>query len=441
MPAGKVRARRVKPQITFLNPSPAKPTPTSNVKIAVDVGHALTPVPTGRVEFFYNSSVHAHRLLGSSTIKNGVARISARGLPVGQDQISARYLGDRNYAADLQGEYLNVGYETVITISARSANNHAFEPVVLTASLHGVGARTYPRGASVTFMSDQEPLGQAPLKRGSATLNTSAIGPGKHHLTVSFSDGLDFWGSTSKPAPLKLSLTNIIDLLVVYTAGATDVVASVPTAAQEAVANANKAFRNSHINAKLRLVGVDPVEYEESNSYDTDLTRLANPHDGFLDEVPKLRNQAGADLVSLFDGAPGSSAQGEASGLGYVMGHTNDPANPAFGYSVVLADLANFTLAHEIGHNLGAHHDDQNDASSVNIAPYDHGYRFTGQDHILYHDIMSYDPGQTIPYFANPNVLYENTPTGDPKTANLARLFNQTAPIVAAYRHAPKPRH
>ena len=62
--------------------------------------------------------------------------------------------------------------------------------------------------------------------------------------------------------------------------------------------------------------------------------------------------------------------------------------------------------------------------------------RFHGDDGVLYHDIMSYDPGQTIPYFSNPRLQYQNAPLGNRKTADSARTITLTAPYVATYRRA-----
>jgi hypothetical protein len=49
---------------------------------------------------------------------------------------------------------------------------------------------------------------------------------------------------------------------------------------------------------------------------------------------------------------------------------------------------------------------------------------------------MSYDPGQTIPYFSNPRIKYKGVPTGNANSADSARTITLTAPYVAVYRHA-----
>ncbi len=67
------------------------------------------------------------------------------------------------------------------------------------------------------------------------------------------------------------------------------------------------------------------------------------------------------------------------------------------------------------------------------------GYRFRGSDGVLYHDIMSYDPGHTIPYFSNHHVRYKGVPTGRSGYANAAATINATAPIVENYRRNTQP--
>ena len=88
--------------------------------------------------------------------------------------------------------------------------------------------------------------------------------------------------------------------------------------------------------------------------------------------------------------------------------HFGPPGWPAHAYMSFLGGYASsdYTFATEFGHILGAAHDREHvDASG--IYSYSYGYRFTGNDGELYHDIIDYDPGITVPYYANPNVSYE----------------------------------
>ena len=65
---------------------------------------------------------------------------------------------------------------------------------------------------------------------------------------------------------------------------------------------------------RVRLVYKGEVSYTETGDIETDLARLANPSDTFIDNVHTLRNQYGADVVSLWveDG-------GNFCGIGYQL--------------------------------------------------------------------------------------------------------------------------
>src|SRR3954451_16968829 len=100
-----------------------------------------------------------------------------------------------------------------------------------------------------------------------------------------------------------------------------------------AVAETNQSYLNSNINQKLRLAHVEEVSYTESGVFGTDLTRLQNGADSFMDNVQTLRNTFAADTVSLI------TETGDACGLGYFMSTVSNSFESS-AYSVVRRSCA-----------------------------------------------------------------------------------------------------
>src|SRR4051812_49871410 len=116
------------------------------------------------------------------------------------------------------------------------------------------------------------------------------------------------------------------------------------------VADTNTAMTNSGVAVTLRLVGMAPVNYTESGNLETDLGRLVNPKDGYMDNVPGLRNTLGADVVVLLDSRAYTY---------YGTATFYDPATPASDQKafIVLNQASNrnqYTLANLVGDVLGA---------------------------------------------------------------------------------------
>src|SRR5262249_9199149 len=93
-----------------------------------------------------------------------------------------------------------------------------------------------------------------------------------------------------------------IDVIVLYTPAAR--LAAGGTAAMDAevdlaIATTNTTYANSGITQRLRLMYKGEIAYTESGAIDTDLNRLTNPSDGFMDSAHTLRETYKADLVSL----------------------------------------------------------------------------------------------------------------------------------------------
>ena len=305
---------------------------------------------------------------------------------------------------------------------------------------------------------------------------------------------------------------NEIDLLVLYTtaaknaqsgASSADKKRAIETTIQNEITKANEALKNSGVSAGLstartiNLAGIAEVNYTQSaadtdcdtdddpDGIDCDLEKLfykpgvsypglkngmaveIDP-DGKLDDVHKLREKYGADLVHLFvkDSNTGTDDDGNTvhtCGVAYTwgslstsslnrlryaqnvynklkeIGHDWLQVLPStvgggastnsllynswieeLGFSVSAVNesvcTADYTFAHEIGHNLGLHHDSYTeypDPSALNrnnvsypLYPYAYGYTGLAQSGgRCFGTIMAYDSyceGRSLSYIVTP---------------------------------------
>ncbi len=205
-----------------------------------------------------------------------------------------------------------------------------------------------------------------------------------------------------------------------------------------AVTLANAAYEASGIVTRLNLVHCVLTDYDENGTYADHLDRVTSQYDGFMDEVPMLRDEHGADLVSLV------VDDGEFCGIAYRMTSKTTGFAP-YACSVVNWECAagNRSLAHEFGHNQGCCHDHQDDCldwQGRQPTPiYDHayGHHFIGDGGSEWRTIMAVFSGERIGHFSNPAILYDGQPTGvaaGPGIADNALTINNTSWLVACFR-------
>ena len=66
-----------------------------------------------------------------------------------------------------------------------------------------------------------------------------------------------------------------------------------------AVGDTNLCFRNSQLNLIARVVHMEEISYTPTGLLSTDLDRLIDKSDGYLDSVHSLADQYGGDIVIL----------------------------------------------------------------------------------------------------------------------------------------------
>ena len=247
--------------------------------------------------------------------------------------------------------------------------------------------------------------------------------------------------------------SSTIDIMVVYTqqaennwGGASNTIANIT----QAVTNMNVSISGSGVNnVTFRLVHTAKVSYTESGNFSTDLTRLAGSSDGYIDNVHALRDQYGADLVSMIIGSPTSSC-----GIGYLNTNpTSYSSGSAFNVSLYSCVVGNFTMAHECGHNMGLRHDWYVDGSTT---PCSHHHGYVNQVAISqgtsspassrWRTIMAYNDRCSAAGFSctrinrwsNPGLTYNGDATGQPigssQASDEAYAFYRMACLVAAFR-------
>ena len=204
----------------------------------------------------------------------------------------------------------------------------------------------------------------------------------------------------------------VIDVIVAYTQKAARNYADITRELIEpAIESGNLSFRLSGIgHVKLRLVHAYRTDYVETGEHFDHVWRFADKGDGYMDEIHGLRDRYRADVAIL--------VVDDASSCGQA---TRVRADEDDAFAVVHHECArtNYTVAHEIGHLIGASHE----------RGYVHGHEWR--------DIMSYKATCSgcprLPVWSNTRILIHGHPAGTAKLDNAMVIATQ-ATRVASFR-------
>jgi Metallo-peptidase family M12 len=223
-----------------------------------------------------------------------------------------------------------------------------------------------------------------------------------------------------------LAAKNItIDIMVLYTPRVAAKYVDVDTDLLAlSIEQTNQSFKNSGLgNISLNLVHSQKIDYDErGHGYFGNLYRMVDG-EGVFSMVRRLRDEKRADVVALSVDDP--------SGCGLS---TRVAADADEAYVVVHHACAalTYTLAHEVGHIIGARHDRQLDPTPSPF-PYGHGY----VNGTKWRDIMSYRSScggcPRLPFWSSPTVKVRGELAGSIDTDN-ARVLLEQAERVSHFR-------
>lgn len=260
--------------------------------------------------------------------------------------------------------------------------------------------------------------------------------------------------SLSPAAPLVASEDDsvTIDLMIVYTQAAEDWALTsgfgdIDGVIAQSMNLSQTALNNSNTGVDLRLVNTTKTSYnEETDGVDSN-TRLSRftqntsapvldaEFNGFMDEVHGIRNNVGADVVSLFVKID------DTGGLGWRL--SSSGGNPSFAFNLnrVQQVADTYTLIHEVGHNMGNAHSRTQSSSEASggggLFHYSVGFQNTTSN---YHTVMAYNDAnaqQEAPIFSSPTLTFLGTATGENSSttpSDNARSLREIKRTVSNYR-------
>lgn len=236
-------------------------------------------------------------------------------------------------------------------------------------------------------------------------------------------------------------------LLIVTGQAEPEIPLSLELAARMMEDESNLAYSNSLVGTRMEVARVvrttyvettgstASTEYGSTYSVPNDLLNMRSGA-GLLSNIPGLRNTYAADIVVMVRSEATNAAMGF---YGVALGVPVDPyaLNANNGFAIVSTEYmigGRFTFAHEIGHIMGARHDNH-----IASPAYAKGYVYTTSG-TTNRTIMAVGCG-TVPgtgcriqYFSNPNLVVGGYTIGTVAGNDNARRINETAPSYLNFR-------
>ncbi|MCB1684914.1 MAG: hypothetical protein KDI31_10520 [Pseudomonadales bacterium] len=230
----------------------------------------------------------------------------------------------------------------------------------------------------------------------------------------------------------------VIRVLTLYSTGTRAHFSNIELRIAHLLNVANTVMEDSNVPVRFELARAMATDYPDDYLITEALEALTFASHPSFAQVAATRDLVEADLVTLFrpyanDGLCGYAWVG---GFG-ANGDFSHPAEADFGYSAVAIDCSDYTLVHELGHNLGLVHSRREDPDGGSL-PYGAGF---GVDNDFVTIMAS--PGifnaVRLPRFSSPTTLCNAQACGvdsaDPvQGADATLALSQVVEQVAGYR-------
>ena len=417
-------------------------------------------------EYLYDFSVEGERLDFESPVLRHetlpVARVPE--IFVG-DKLNIRFAHDASYVILIDGVMSSFGDTT--SFSCRDAAEQVFATAIASPDgflleVRDIAARRLFRAALRAEATVVEEVDLAALRHGGCieleppetdVVDVDADTGSKSAKRLLAVAGNPLDDNVVAPAPV------MVDIMLVFDNGArawTEAKAnyggSITNFAMVQVAKMNKALENTglHTNFWFRLVDVATVDGQWTTVGNDIVYAVRNGFEnasGIWSELASRREACGADLVSLIIDT--GSAYG-TTGIGFITKGTSYEAwvstyrTCSYTCCAIRAVDIDYTLLHEMGHNMGLAHSNtlSDSGAGKGTYPYANGYNFTAaQNGRRYNTIMAYFFDDTysdyleIPYFSSPDYIYKGSPVGTTLSNDCTRALRQTCRGIAD-RHA-----
>lgn len=231
----------------------------------------------------------------------------------------------------------------------------------------------------------------------------------------------------------------VVDILVLYVDAAEQTRSGrdIDARISSYIEYSNKAFENSNVDMRLRLVGSEKIDVDYTTVTGANLGALRSNR-----EVAQLRQQYGADLVTLINLRQPMSG-GYVCGVAYVPSGNSSTGQLAsnaasVAFSLVGVDCGLNTFVHELGHNMGLGHS-HTQGSQGGVWPWGRGHGIQSSFSTIMAYPQSFGTRNQLQRFSNPEQIAcegqacgvdRNQTRGADATRNLNSVAQQVADFM-----------